>query len=70
MFALAEEPASGAPIIIDRPGNLTQEYQFPEGTIILSDGEWALVELPEHNFPEVDWRFRKRVWVELSNLMY
>lgn len=41
-----------------------------EGTIILSDGEWALVELPEHNFPGVGWRFRKRVWIELSNLMY
>ena len=31
----AEEPADGAPVIIDRTGNLTEEYRFPEGTPIL-----------------------------------
>lgn len=31
----AEEPADRAPVIIDRTGNLTEEYRFPEGTQIL-----------------------------------
>ena len=31
----AEESAGGAPVIIDRTGNLTEEYRFPEGTPIL-----------------------------------
>ena len=31
----AEEPAGGAPVIINRTGNLTEEYRFPEGTPIL-----------------------------------
>jgi len=31
----AEEPADGAPVIIDCTGNLTEEYRFPEGTPIL-----------------------------------
>ncbi|MBQ3157454.1 MAG: MBL fold metallo-hydrolase [Clostridia bacterium] len=35
LYAAAETTAGEAPVIIDRTGNLTEEYHFPEGTPIL-----------------------------------
>ena len=35
LYAAAETTVGEAPVIIDRTGNLTEEYRFPEGTPIL-----------------------------------
>lgn len=48
----------------------TLDYRVVQGTIIMSSGDWALLELNPYTIQAMGLYAKCRLWVPLSNLMY